>query len=227
MTRLLLVLLFCCPALIAAREESSGKKTLLRFASFGLEAGGGEYVIVAGESQSPPFNVPDNGFSEPVAIPGAGAVLGFGKPGGTPFKSLATIKLPETGKRFLVIVFPGNAADTVRTLVVRADDPAFRPGQVMIFNLAQEALAADLGGEKLRFEPGSQTIFRPRRKDDLANYQVRFFHAKEGRTKLFAANLWPYFDNKRAFVFLHTDPASGSPTYRSIDEFTDWLGDGS
>jgi hypothetical protein len=227
MIRLLLVFLVCCHALLAAEEESSGKKTLLRFTSFGLEAGGGEYVIAAGESQSAPFAVPDNGFSEPVAVPGAGAVLGFGKPGGEPFKSLATIKLPEEGKRFLVIVFPGNAADTLRTLVVRADDPAFRPGQVMIINLAKQVLAADLGGEKLRFEPGSQTIFRPRRKDDLANYQVRFYQDKEGRAKLFAANLWPYFDNKRAFVFLHADPATGSPTYRSIDEFTDWLRDGS
>ena len=52
---------------------------------------------------------------------------------------------------------------------------------------------------------------------------MRFYQPKAGKPKLFAANLWPYFDKKRAFVFLHIDPGSGSPTYRSIDEFTDWL----
>ena len=218
-----LALMFAASFLVltAARAEPA-KQTLLRFTSFGLKDSGGEYVIAAGKIQTPPFTIPDNGFSAPVPAPGQGTALALGNPGGTPFHKLAAITLPETGKRFLVLVFPGKN-ETLRTLVVRADDPAFRPGQIMILNLSGEPLAGDLGGEKLRFAPGSQTIFRPRRKDELANYQVRFYQAKQGKPKIFAASLWPYFDRKRAFVFLHTDPASGTPTYRSIDEFTDWL----
>lgn len=223
MKRLLLVVAACFPALIAAQENSSKKDILLRLTSFGLKPGGGEFVLAAGEAQTPPFIIPDNGFSEPVPAPAGAAVLALANPGPAPLKNLATIKLPDAGKRFLILVFPGKAADSLATIVVRADDPAFRPGQVMILNLAQETLAAELGSEKFRFDPGSQTIFRPKRNDDLANYQVRFFHAKAGKPKLFAANLWPHFDNKRAFVFLHTDAGTGSPTYRSIDEFTDWI----
>lgn len=217
---LLLISIF--PALVAAQDETSDKKVLMRFTSFGLADAGGEFVLAAGEGLTPPFAIPDNGFSAPMPPPESGPAFALGKADETPFRSLATITLPDAGKRFLVIVFPGKG-DALRTLVVRADDPAFRPGHVMILNFADQPIAADLGGEKHRFDPGSRTIFRPRRKDDLANYQVRFYHAKNGKPKLFAANLWPHFDKKRAFVFLHSDPGTGSPSYRAIDEFTDWL----
>jgi hypothetical protein len=187
-----------------------------------LAAGGSEYILASGEARTAPFVIPDNGFSAPVTPPASGNTLALGNAKDTPFRSLAAVKLPDAGKRFLVILLPDKDR-TLRAIVVRADDPAFRPGQILIMNLAPETLAADLGGEKLAFPPGSQTIFRPQRKNDLANYQVRFYQAKEGKPKLFAASLWPYFDAKRAFVFLHIDQASGSPTFRSIDEFTDWL----
>lgn len=212
----------CLTTFAAAQANSSPKDTLLRFTSFGLADGGSEYILAAEEAKTDPFAIPDNGFSSPVAAPAAGNTFALGNAKDTPFLSLVTVKLPDTGKRFLVILLP-DKNQTLRAIVVRADDPAFRPGQIMIMNLAPESLAADLGGEKLTFQPGNRTIFRPQRKGDLANYQVRFYHAKEGKPKLFAASLWPYFDSKRAFVFLHVDPASGSPTYRSIDEFTDWL----
>jgi hypothetical protein len=222
MTRLFAACIACLTGFAAAQEETSPKDTLIRFTSFGLADSGAEYLLASGETKTAPFAIPDNGFSAPVISPAASKTLALGSAKETPFRSLATVKLPDTGKRFLVILLP-DKDQTLRAIVVRADDPAFRPGQIMILNLAQEILAADLGGEKLSFAPGSQTIFRPQRKNNLANYQVRFYQAKEGKPKLFAASLWPYFDAKRAFVFLHIDRASGSPTFRSIDEFTDWL----
>jgi hypothetical protein len=185
--------------------------------------GGNEYILASGETKSAPFAVPDNGFSVPVVSPAASKALTLGNAKDTPFRSLATVKLPDTGKRFLVILLPGQN-QTLRAIVVRADDPAFRPGQIMIMNFAPEILAADLGSQKLTFAPGSRTIFDPQRIDNLSNYQVRFFYIKDGKPKRFAASLWPYFDAKRAFVFLYMDRAAGSPTFRSIDEFTDWLG---
>ena len=210
------------PSLLIAQSEPSGKKTLLRFTSFGLSDSTGEYVLSAGVGVTTPFLVPSNGFSPPIEAPAGKDPLAVGKLVGPTFRSLATLKLPDAGKRFLVMLFPGEK-DALRTMVIRADDPAFRPGNIMLFNLSAQPLAADLGGEKLRFAPSSQTIFRPERKDELANYQVRFSNLKQGKTKLFAAGLWPYFNEKRAFVFLYVDPSSGSPTYTSIDEFTDWL----
>ena len=48
---------------------------------------------------------------------------------------------------------------TLRAIVVRADDPEFHPGQIMIMNFATETLAADPGGEKLTLPPGYRTIF--------------------------------------------------------------------
>jgi hypothetical protein len=222
MIRSIAACIACLTPFAAAQGDSSSKDTLIRFTSFGLADAGAEYILASGETKTDPFLIPDNGFSAPVIPPASGNTLALGNAKETPFRSLASIKLPDAGKRFLVILLP-DKNQTLRAIVVRADDPAFRPGQIMIMNLAPETLAADLGGEKLTFPPGARTIFRPQRKGDLANYQVRFYQAKDGQPKLFAASLWPFFDAKRAFVFLHVDPASGSPTYRSIDEFTDWL----
>jgi hypothetical protein len=223
MIRLFAAFIACLTGFAAAQEDSSPKDTLIRFTMFGMAAdGGSEYMLAAGETKTAPFAIPDNGFSDPVATPARVKTLALGSAKETPFRSLATIKLPDTGKRFLVVLLP-DKNQTLRAIVVRADDPAFRPGQIMILNLAPEILAADLGGEKFTFQPGSRTIFRPQRKNDLANYQVRFFQAKDDKPKVFAASLWPYFDAKRAFVFLYMDQAADSPAYRSIDEFTDWL----
>jgi hypothetical protein len=222
MTRFFVACIAIITGFVNAQEEPAAKDTLIRFTSFGLAEGGSEYLLAVGEAKTTPFVIPDNGFSAPVTPPAPGNALALGNAKDTPFRSLVTVKLPETGKRFLVILLP-DKNQALRAIVLRADDPQFRPGQILIMNLAPEPLAADLGGEKLTFTPGSQTIFRPQRKNDLANYQVRFYQAKEGKPKLFAASLWPYFDAKRAFVFLYVDPTTGSPTYRSIDEFTDWL----
>jgi hypothetical protein len=224
MIRLFAACIACLNAFAAAQEKPSPKDTLIRFSSFGLANDGSEYLLAWGETKTAPFAIPDNGFSDPVAAPAPVKTLALGSAKETPFRSLATVKLPDTGKRFLVILLP-DKNQTLRPIVVRADDPTFRPGQIMILNFAREILAADLGGEKLTFQPGSRTIFRPQRKNNLANYQVRFYQAKEGKPKVFAASLWPYFDAKRAFVFLYTDRASGTPSFRSIDEFTDWLAD--
>ena len=190
MPRFFAACIACLTTFAAAQEKSSSKQTLIRFTSFGLADGGSEYVLASGETRTAPFEIPDNGFSAPVAAPAPVNTLTLGDAKDTPFRSLANIKLPDTGKRFLVILLP-DKNQTLRAIVVRADDPAFRPGQIMILNLAPETLAADLGGEKLTFTPGSRTIFRPLRKNDLANYQVRFYLAKDGRPKVFAASLWP------------------------------------
>lgn len=222
MIRLLAACIACLTPFAAAQEKPSAKDTLIRFTSFGLPATVGEYILASGETKTAPFAIPDNGFSAPVTAPAGSAALALGNAKDSPFRSLATVKLPDAGKRFLVILLP-DKDQALRAIVVRADDPAFRPGQIMIMNFAPEILAADLGGEKFTFKPGSQTIFRPQQKNELTNYQVRFYQAKDGQPKVFAASLWPYFDAKRAFVFLYMDGAAGTPTFRSIDEFTDWL----
>ncbi|MBK1831087.1 hypothetical protein JIN77_10145 [Verrucomicrobiaceae bacterium R5-34] len=207
---------------VSETSETSQKGVLLRFTSFGLKERGGEYVLATGETRTEPFALPDNCFSKPVAAPAKASEFALGRNTADEFRALASIKLPETGKRFLVLVFPARGG-LLQTIIVRADDPAFKPSQIMLINLAQETFAGELGDKKLRFEPGSQTIFRPQRKGELANYQVRFFMNKNGKSKIFAASLWPYFENKRAFVFLYKDRVTGSAGYRSIDEFTGWV----
>ncbi len=222
MIRLFAACLACLAPFAAAQEKPSSKDTLIRFTSFGLPDDSGEYVLASGETKSDPFAIPSNGFSLPVTSPAGSKTFTLGNAKDASFSSLATVKLPDTGERFLVILLP-EKDQTLRAIVVRADDPEFRPGQIMIMNLAPETFTADLGDQKLTFAPDSRTIFHPQRTDNLSNYQVRFFYIKDDKPKRFAASLWPYFDDKRTFVFLYMDKATGSPTLRSIDEFTDWL----
>ena len=209
------------------KEESKG--SLIRFTAFGLPARNTPYVLSAGGEPGEAFGIPGNGFTLPIPLPTGDGGTFLGVPveakeaGNEPgFKPLVKLPLPNSGRRFIGILLP-DAGKKLRCIIINADDPGFRPGNVMILNLAPETIAAELGDEKLLFRSGSRTIFKPTRKDDLANYQVAFYHSKDGKAKRFAASLWPYFDKKRAFVFLFIDPENGRPTYRSIDEFTEWL----
>lgn len=203
---------------------AQAREVLLRFTSFGVEQPLNGVVLAAGDERTDSFNIPDNGFSLPIAPPTADCGFVLGIADGDGVRRLADVRLPEDGRRFLVLMLPaGNGS--VRPMVIRADDPGFRAGHVMILNLAPQPLAADLGGQRLEFAPGSRTVFRPRREGNLANYQVRFYHMQDGAPSVFAATLWPYFEGKRAYVFLHMDPRRGAPTFRAIDEFTDWLGE--
>lgn len=227
--RILRLLLFLIPATLPAQdsadaENKSDKGLLLRFTAFGIPNLDKELSLRAGETIGQPFLIPGNGFSDPQPPPGKSRALQLGTPAmdeENPFKPLLSIKLPDQGMRFLIILFPSQ--NGIRSTVVRADDPSFRRGDIMIFNLSTQPLAADLGGSLQRFAPGSQTSFRPRKNGDAPNYQVSFYSQKDGKPKLFAANMWPHFDHKRAFVFLYVDPTTSRPTYRSVDEFTEWL----
>jgi hypothetical protein len=217
---------------LAAQEttKAESKGRLIRFAAFGLPSDDTEYVLSANGEPGDVFKIPGNGFTLPIPLPtsDSGTVLGVPvapKAGedGPGSKPLVKLSLPKAGKRFLGIILPG-ADKKLRSIIINADDPGFRPGNVMVLNLSPETIAAELGDEKLLFRPASRTVFKPTRKGDLANYQVAFYHSKDGKPKRFAASLWPYFDKKRAFVFFFVDPENGRPTYRSIDEFTEWLG---
>lgn len=227
--RLLGFLLFLIPAMLPAQDAADAKKNsakdlLIRFTAFGVPGLDKELALRAEESIGEPFLIPGNGFSDPQPSPGKSRGLQLGIPAvdeETPFKPLLAINLPAQGNRFLVILFPTQKG--IRSTVIRADDPDFRRGDIMIFNLSAQPLAADLGGTRLRFAPGSETAFRPRKDGDTPNYQVSFYFEKDNKPKLFAANMWPHFDHKRAFVFLYVDPATSRPTYRSLDEFTEWL----
>lgn len=229
MSARLLSLFLLLPMLLSAQDApeaktNSKKGLLVRFTAFGVPDLNRKFALRAEENVSDPFEIPGNGFSAPLPSPGNSRILQLGVPAideANPFKPLMAVNLPKQGRRFLVIVFP--SPEGLRSTVIRADDPDFRRGDIMIFNLSSQALAGNLGDARLRFTPGSTTSFRPKRKGDAPNYQVSFYSQKDGKPKLFAANMWPYFDHKRAFVFLYVDPATSRPTYRSVDEFTEWL----
>lgn len=225
MNRLPSATLACLLALAAVQAASAGE-ILLRFASFGtddplasIDLSG--VMIAAEDERSLAFDIPGNGFSPAIAAPEASRALQLIQDGDAG-AVLAHIRLPNEGRRFLVIVI-AHGDDSIHPHVIRANDPEFRSGDVMIMNLTGLSFEADLGQRRLGFEPGSRTIFRPERIDERANYQVRFFHLQSGAPELFAATLWPYFNDKRAFVFLHIDPRTRSPSIRSIDESTGWI----
>lgn len=221
---LLATLLTLCHSSLLAQTE-----TLLRFTSFGINDSDKKLTLSSGGELSEPFQIPGNQFSEPVILPGNERTLALGFPSGvdsegkTLFKTLSTFRLPEAGKRFLVVLVPASKT-SLEAIVVRGDDQSFRPGNIMILNLSEEVFAADLGGKKLKFNKRSQTIFQPRKDDkNLVNYQMQLFTLKDGKPKRFAASLWPYFEKKRAYVFLYQDKKTKKPSYRAIDEFTNWV----
>ena len=216
---------------LLGQEEGKPKKSevWLRFTTFGFDSRKLEAVIASGEKISNPFDIRGNGFSEVVTLPSKERAVSLG----TPLKEegeeelsirpLVQFQLPETGKRFLVILIPKTAQD-LRAIVIRGDGEGFGPGEIQFFNLSNEEFGADLDGKRFTIAKNGRKVFKPVQSDkNKPNYQVKLFSIEEGKPRNFAATLWPYLDRKRAYVFLYRDPKSKRPIYRSVDEFTGWM----
>ena len=223
-----IVWLSILPLLGQEQEKPKASEVWLRFATFGLEQNKIEAVIASGEKISDPFDIRGNGFSKVVALPSAERAVTLGKPVKVDGEKLSLhpvtkFRLPEAGKRFLVILIPKSSQD-LEAVVIRGDGEGFRPGEVQLINLSNEEFGAELGGTKFKIAKNGRKIFKPIQTDKkIPNYQVRLFSIEQGKPRKFAATLWPYLERKRAYVFLYRDPKSKKPRYRSVDEFTGWM----
>jgi hypothetical protein len=226
MNRYILPILACCLAVVStasAQEDAGGradpkKKGLeVCLLAAGLLDKADEVVVRSGEGQSKPISLPTSNLSDPVRIAKRSVILSLPATGDEEFgRTVGQAVLPQSGRRFLLLLVPSKEKKLYRCRVVRLDDPNFKAGRVYFLNLSPVPIAGELGKRRFSVAPGKLVMAAPTAQSDLPYYQVRFFYKQGKQTRPFADTRWPYDDRSRAYVIFF---AKGRRlTYHAIDE---------
>lgn len=217
-------------ALIRPLDDGSIR---IRFTAFNLPANTSHnFAVRSGDAVSESFSIPTSGFSTGVGVDDRQFELGLSIPvpsadGGPPmvaFTPLQQITLPAEGQAFLALLLP-TADGKLQTTVIRADDPAFKTGDIQFFNLGAEPIAVRMDGDsRILVAPYSHTRTSPPQKEKAETYQVEFYVRQQDNTiQLFGATRWRATPRQRGFVFFFPDPQHNRYAWRSISEFPSWV----
>jgi hypothetical protein len=178
--------------------------------------------LIAGK-RGEAFELPTFNLSDPQSVAAREIqLIPASAPTDVPPRPLSTIRLPDTGRDFRVILVPATA-DSYQAVVVRGDDPAFGNGDAFFINLSSHHILGIIGTTKLDLKSGAREAIRPTGANDGSFYSVKF--AREENKQLFpvADTRWPVLRNNRSFLIFY-NAKDGMPTYRAIDEFLDPAG---
>lgn len=173
----------------------------------------GQVFLQLGETKSPAFVLPTNHLSDPVAVSERVMVLK------TLEKELplCPITLPETGSSFAVVLVTAKPTG-YRPIVVRTDDPAFKPGDVFFINRSEKIVLGKLGTTPLVLKPGETAKSRPTGPVDNTYYDIAFATREENGDKILSSSRWPIDNNLRSYLFFFTN-AQGRTSFRAVDEY--------
>ena len=215
MHRLLTTLFFALIIPIIAQEPVKEDKGDIRVRLLAIVAPPdlGQVYLLSGETKSPAFDLPTNNVSDPITV----TLRTIQLKTSTKDINLATITLPEAGKRFVVILIPIPAGG-YSPYIIRTDELTFKKGDCFFLNLSHKQIIGKLGTKDISLDPGKSTIARPTgaRKE---NYYDIAFASKEGEdARILSTSRWPVDEQIRSYLFFFED-ANGSITYRAVDEF--------
>jgi len=201
---------------ILQAQEADRSDLNVRFLAERAPAGLGQVVVAAEKAKSAPFDLPTNNVSPPVAAP----ARAFELRSAAKDVSLAKISLPDAGKSFIVLLVPA-AAGGYQPVILRADDPAFKPGDVYFYNHADKTVLGYVGTAKFVLEPAKGQILRPQGARPEKFYDVGFgVREKEGDRAL-STTRWPVDDKQRSYIFFFTNPTTKRVDFRAVDEFVE------
>ena len=173
-----------------------------------------EVVMVAKEKVGEPFVVPTKFLSEAQEPPGRQfqlrTVAGDRK--------LATVTLPKAGKSFVILLVK-KREDSFRSLVVRTDDPSFRPGDNYIHNSSKNPIVGYVGSSKFRLPPGKGRVIRPSGPTPKGFHEVGFGVVEKDGPRPLSMTRWPVDEKIRSYVFFYQNARTGRVDYRAVDEF--------
>lgn len=175
----------------------------------------GKIALAAEELRSDPFDLPVNNLSAPQKPPArVFSVWSVDRN-----VSLATVKLPEVGDSFIALLITSPKGYV--PVVMRYDDPKFRPGDIYFHNLADKTVLGFVGTAKFVLPAGRSTILTPKGARNEKFYDVGLgIREKEG-DRVLATTRWPEDNLARFYVFFYVDPETGRIAYRGVDEFVE------
>ncbi len=172
----------------------------------------GEVVVAEEGKQSEPFALPINHLTPRMEV----AARQFAVKSVEKGVALCNVQLPYAGRNFLVILVVAKPAG-FRPIVVRADDPDFRGGDVFFINRSDKLILGKLGTSPLVLKPMSQVIGRPAGARDERFFDIAFASREAGKDRMISSTRWPVDDQVRSYVFFFPRE-NGRLTYRAVDE---------
>ena len=215
MMRFVPILALAFSSLLHAQEPGAADLKV-RFLAERAPAELGEVVVAGEKTKSAAFTLPTNFVSPPVVAPGRSFELrAVAKD-----VVLAKVALPDAGKSFIVLLLPAPKGG-YQPVVLRADDPSFKAGDVYFYNHADKPVLGYVGTAKFVLEPGKGQTLRSAGARPEKFYDVGFgVREKEGDRAL-STTRWPVDDKQRSYIFFFNNPATKRLDYRAVDEFVE------
>ncbi|QJE97664.1 hypothetical protein [Luteolibacter luteus] len=215
MMRLLMIFTLACSSLLHAQEPGASDLKV-RFLAERAPAGLGDVVVATEKTKSAAFALPTNFVSPPVVAP----ARAFELRATAKDVVLAKVALPDAGKSFIVLLLPSPKGG-YQPVVVRADDPAFKAGDVYFYNHADKPVLGFVGTAKFVLEPGKGQTLRPAGARPEKFYDVGFgVREKEGDRAL-SNTRWPVDNKQRSYIFFFNNATTKRVDYRAVDEFVE------
>lgn len=216
MTRFLVLLLLFAPLSLSAQSSASkGGELKVRFLAERAPAEIGQVALVTKDAKSALFDLPINHLSEPQTPP----QRIFQVWSSARNVSLATVKLPDQGDSFIVLLIPKSEGG-YSPVVISARDASFRPGDIYFYNHADRTVLGYVGTSKFVLPPAKGTALRPDgAKEGGLYYEVGLgVREKDGDRPLSIAR-WPVQKQMRMYVFFFINPGTHRLEFRAVDEF--------
>jgi len=173
-----------------------------------------QVVMAVGDNRSTPFELPSNYLSAPLPAP----ARTFSLRAVTPDVSLASITLPEDGKSFIILLIPAKEGG-FKPIVIRADDPTFKTGDVYFYNHTSKMILGYVGTAKFSLEAEKGLVLRPTGARAENFYDVGFGVREEQGDRTLSQTRWPVDDKVRSYVFFFVNPTTTLLDFRAVDEF--------
>ncbi|MCH7225898.1 hypothetical protein [Haloferula sp. A504] len=186
----------------------------VRVLSESLPAGVEELVMLADDKASEPFKPPTKYLSDEIEPPARAFELRTS----TDRRLVGRIALPEEGDRFILLLL-SKPDGTLHGIVLRADQPGFRPGDNYLFNRTGKSVVGYVGTTRFRLKPGAGRVVRPSGRADEGFHQVGFGVEEDAGTRALSMTRWPVDSEVRSYVFFFNNPRTGRVDYRAVDEF--------
>lgn len=215
MMRIVSILALAFTSLLHAQEPGASDLKV-RFLAERAPADLGEVVVATEKTKSAGFALPTNFVSPPVVTP----ARAFELRATAKNMVLAKVALPDAGKSFIVLLLPSPKGG-YQPVVIRADDPAFKAGDVYFYNHADKPVLGYVGTAKFILEPGKGQTLRPAGARPEKFYDVGFgVREKEGDRAL-SNTRWPVDDKQRSYIFFFNNASTKRVDYRAVDEFVE------
>jgi hypothetical protein len=220
MSRLLYLIPFFClfPSSARAEAEPSAKGLSIRLFAVALAKDQGPVCFMIGQTRTPAFEIPTTNLSQPIAVSAREfTLISAATPPDATAVALATLRLPDQGSDFRIILVP-TPDQSYKPVIIRGDDSKFAHGDFFFINLSTHEILGALGSARLTLKPGGQEILRPSASKSDKFFEVKIARRAEDKILPLTNTCWPIVRDNRSFVIFY-NATNGRPTYRAVDEF--------